>query len=102
MIGQKIIYGSSPIPPKPPDSQVITPQAPMLDASGYTRLISRIPGTYKVMGLPSRTIYTFTDAERVQTILNDDVPDLLNKKRHFRPCCNATGENLSLFEIYQE
>ena len=69
--------------------------------SGYTLMISLMDGIIKVIGIPSHTEYEFTNENRVQSIKNEDVMDLLSKRRTFAPCCNADNTDPRIFALYE-
>lgn len=63
-----------------------------------TKMICNISGTVKVIGIPSRTEYIFTDQNKILEIKNEDVSDLLSKK-HESGCCGNKKTIYNIFEI---
>jgi hypothetical protein len=78
---------------------VIKPFSSESYEGGYTMMMCLIPGTFVVIGQPSKTEYRFTDDQRTLPVKNIDVEDFLSKKRIYRTCCNSAGDDLSLFKV---
>lgn len=65
-----------------------------------------LDGTVIVHGVPSRAVYTFSAANNheipINEIVEEDIPDLLQKRRAYRSCCGGVNPNLAIFEIIDE
>lgn len=67
-----------------------------------TRILCKIPDTLIVTGIPSHTVYRFSNENNHIVEVNDeDVPDLLSKIRK-QGCCGNPVEIINIFEIYEQ
>lgn len=67
---------------------------------GYTLIVCLLGGTIKIHAHPSHTEYEFTEECRIVPVRNEDIADLLQKRRTAPPCC--VGEQTpEIFKIWE-
>ena len=72
-----------------------------MENNSLIEIVCKIPGTFKVTGIPSHKDYIFVNSKLTNPPLNiEDIPDLLSKKTP-GGCCGSPREPQTIFELVE-